>query len=229
MSEGLLDVDAAARFLGITPEDLTKLATDGVIARQSGKFHPVQLVRGYIDHIKSAAERVQYLTQIEAAQRLDMSERNFRDVCASLGIDHRVVPFDEIAIAYIRDLREKAAGRGGDDQQSLTRARTSEASASAELKILQIQEKAGKLVPVDLIEPMLLAMVTAARIELLALPDKLANELKALHGVEIDASLIEEHIHAVLAHLAKTLPGLIAENDATGGESVEAAAETFDD
>lgn len=126
-------------------------------------------------------------------------------------------------------LSTEAAGRGGEDQASLTKARTEEATASAQLKQIMIMEKAGKLVPVDGIEPLLLAMVTAARTELLALPDKLTNELKALYGVEIDAALIEEKIHAALAHLATSLPDILAGNAEASGDSMAAATETLDD
>lgn len=126
-------------------------------------------------------------------------------------------------------LSTEAAGRGGDAQGALTAARTEEATASAQLKQLMILEKAGKLVPIDGIEPLLIAMVTAARTELLALPDKLTNELKALYGVEVDAALIEENIHAALAHLATSLPDILAGNVEADGGSVDATAETFDD
>lgn len=132
-------------------------------------------------------------------------------------------------VLLFEKLRDEAAGRSGEDQASLTRARTQEATASAQLKQLMILEKAGKLVPIDGIEPLLIAMVTAARTELLALPDKLTNELKALYGVEVDAALIEENIHAALAHLATSLPDILAGNVEADGGSVDATAETFDD
>lgn len=130
---------------------------------------------------------------------------------------------------YCERLREEAGGRGGVDQQSLTQARTMEARASAELKLMMIQEKAGTLVPVDEVEPLLAAMVTAARTELLALPDKLAAELKALTGAEVDAALIEERIHDALNHLATSLQDLAAGDDDAGGEIVAAASEADDD
>lgn len=131
-------------------------------------------------------------------------------------------------VDYCEHLREEAAGRGGEDQKNLTKARTMDALASAELRQLQIKEKAGELVPVAEIEPLLMAMVTAARTELLALPDKLAAELKALTGAEVDASLIEERIHDALNHLGTSLQDLAAGDDDAGGESVVAASEIND-
>lgn len=168
-------------------------------------------------------------TQKEIAEHLDMSERHVRDVLKSHGIDWTTSTLDHIRITYIRDLREKAAGRGGDAQQSLTAARTAEANASTELKLMMIAEKAGLLVPVEEIEPLLLAMVTAARTELLALPNKLVAEIKALTGAEVDAALIEERIHESLNHLATSLQQLDAGDDDESGEIVAAASEADDD
>ncbi len=163
-------------------------------------------------------------TQAEVAEHLDMSERNAREVLNRLDVDWRTASLDEIRIAYIRDLREKAAGRGGDDQAALTRARVRDHLASAELKELQILERSKELVPVAEIEPWLTAMVAAARTEMLALPDALAQELRALYGVDIDASLIEDRIHVALNHLASRLQDDMADDDAPGGEDVGTAA-----
>lgn len=133
----------------------------------------------------------------------------------------------EWLLAYCERLRLEAAGRGGDDQASLTKARTREAEASADLKLLQIKEKAGELIPLADIEPALTAMITAARQELLTLPDKLANELRALHGVEVDAGLIEERIHAALEHLAGGLQSDGAGDDAPRMPRLGAAAKDY--
>lgn len=111
-------------------------------------------------------------------------------------------PLREWLRAYCGKLRDEAAGRGGEDQASLTRARTRDAEASAELKLIQIKEKAGQLVAIDDIEPGISAMITAARQELLTLPDQLVDEILALYDLEIDPSLITERIHYALEHLA---------------------------
>jgi len=107
---------------------------------------------------------------------------------------------------YCESLRTEAAGRGGDDQKSLTRARTNDAQQSARLKEIQIAEKLGELISAEEIKPAILAMVSAARIELLSLPSKLAAEFKALYGVDVDESLIEDHIHESLEHLSGGMP-----------------------
>jgi len=127
-------------------------------------------------------------------------------------------------MAYCEKLREEAAGRGGDDQKSLTRARTQDALAGAALKNITVQEKAGELVFAAEIEPLLTAMFTAARTELLSLPDKLSNELKALYDVDVDPAYLEEKIYDVLAHLAGSVPGIIEGHDDSSGEGVGTAA-----
>lgn len=122
-------------------------------------------------------------------------------------------PLGEWLHQYCERLRDEASGRAGDDQGSLTRARTAEAEASARLKEMQIMEKAGKLVPIEEVEPLLLAMVTAARTELLALPEKLRLEIKALYGVDVDVSLIEARVCESLNHLASTVPGVVVDEE----------------
>jgi len=144
-------------------------------------------------------------TQIEIAKHFGVSERRTRDILKELTLDWNVLSMDELRFAYLNDLREKAAGRGGSDQESLTRARTREANASAELKTLLVKEKAGQLLLVDDIEPGLIEMVTAARTELLALPVKLSSEFKALYDVDVDQGIIEEHIHDALNHLGSRM------------------------
>lgn len=168
-------------------------------------------------------------TQTEIARHLDLSERRVRDVLAALGVDHQAASMDEIRVAYLRDLRDKAGGRGGEDQKALTRARTMEATASAELKILMVKEKSGQVVLTEEVEPMFFSLVTAARTELLSLPGKLVGEIKALYDVEVDVELIEEKIHDALRHLASGLPENAAGDDGAAVAGVGAAPKDNDD
>ncbi|MGF6692666.1 hypothetical protein [Metapseudomonas resinovorans] len=86
-------------------------------------------------------------TQREIAQHLDMSERNCRDVLKTLDIDWTEASLDEIRIAYIRDLREKAAGRGSSQAEALNAARIEESTVKAANGRLTYHEKLGTLVP----------------------------------------------------------------------------------
>lgn len=51
------------------------------------------------------------LRQIDIAQHLDLSDRSVREFLSLRNIDHKASTLDEIRIAYIRHLREIAAGR----------------------------------------------------------------------------------------------------------------------
>lgn len=152
----------------------------------------------------------------QIATHLFMSERNAGTICNNLNLKPAEVSIDDVRESYILDLRSKAAGRGGEYQEKLTIARIREADASSSLKELQIAERAGVLVPTDEVEPKLLSMVTAARQELLTLPEKIAGDLKALHGIDVDTSLIMERIYDSLKHLASHQP---TGDDPDDGES----------
>jgi phage terminase Nu1 subunit (DNA packaging protein) len=132
--------------------------------------------------------------------------------------------FRDWLLAYCDRLRLEAAGRSGDDNQSLTRARTREAEASANLKQLQILEKTGALVPAAEVEPRYNAMITAARTELLSLSEKHVQQIKALYGVDVDQAIFDDAIHAALTHLASGLLADLDDHDAPGGEEMGAAA-----
>lgn len=135
----------------------------------------------------------------------------------------------ELLRAIFERLTEEAAGRGGEFQQQLTKARIRESNGKADLSELSLMEKAGQLVLASEVEPVMLRMVTAARQELLTLPDKIASDMKMLHGIDIDVSLVTERIYDSLKHLATSLQEDDADDDGTGVEGVAAATEDDDD
>lgn len=110
---GTISHDAAAGLLQVTPDQLTRLVGDGTVRRHApGKYVPAQILRDYIAHLSAAEARFDGLrTQADLAAHLDMSERNLRDVLEVLGLDHKRVPQRDVRVAYIRHLRETAAGR----------------------------------------------------------------------------------------------------------------------
>lgn len=131
--------------------------------------------------------------------------------------DNSIKTNGQLITAIFERLTDEAAGRGGDAQGDLVLARIRETNASADLKELLAKEKAGEVVFTNEVEPQLLAMVTAARQELLSLPEKLANDVKALHGIEIDVSLIQDRINDALKQLATSLHGNDADHDVESG------------
>lgn len=129
-------------------------------------------------------------TQKEIAQHLDMSERNCRDVLKMLDLDWTVATMDEIRTAYIRDLREKAAGRGGSQAEQLATARINESTVKAANGRLAYHEKLGTLVPTADATFALNDWAGFANREYLAGFEKLAQELETTLKVSIDRDMV---------------------------------------
>ena len=108
--------DAAASLLQVAPDELTRLVSAGVVRRPApGKYVPAQVIRDYISHLQREPDRRDRApTQVEIGAHLDMSDRNLRDVLEQLGLSRTQASLAEIRVAYIRRLREQAAGRLGD-------------------------------------------------------------------------------------------------------------------
>lgn len=106
----------------------------------------------------------------------------------------------------VRHYTEVAAGRGGEDQYNLTKERARESRLKGDMLQLQIQEKASALIPAAAVEQAWQSMIVAARSELLLLPGKIVHQIKALHGIEVDPSLIEDHVRDALERLAADAP-----------------------
>lgn len=129
-------------------------------------------------------------SQKEIAQHLDMSERNCRDVLKSLELDWTVSTLDQIRTAYIRDLREKAAGRGGSQVELLNAARIEESTVKSANGRLAYHEKLGTLVPTADAAFALNEWASFANREYQGGFEKLAQELEASLKVSIDRSTV---------------------------------------
>jgi hypothetical protein len=129
-------------------------------------------------------------SQKEISQHLDMSERNCRDVLKALDIDWTVSSLDEIRTAYIRDLREKAAGRGGSQVELLNAARIEESTVKSANGRLAYHEKLGTLVPTADAAFVLNEWASFANREYQGGFEKLAQELEATLKVSIDRSMV---------------------------------------
>lgn len=129
-------------------------------------------------------------SQKEIAQHLDMSERNCRDVLKSLDIDWTESSLDQVRTAYIRDLREKAAGRGGSQVELLNAARIEESTVKSANGRLTYHEKLGTLVPTADAAFVLNEWASFANREYQGGFEKLAQELEATLKVSIDRSMV---------------------------------------
>jgi phage terminase Nu1 subunit (DNA packaging protein) len=183
--------------------EVQRLANDGIIPRpEKGLYDLVASVRSYIHYLRD--KPMTALTKADIARHLDMSERNLTEVLRGLNIDYRTTNIDDIRAAYIKDLREKAAGRGGDHQIESTLARTRKDNNQADLYELQIKEKSGELVAIADIEPFLANSIITARQNLTALPEKWQTELEMQYGVKIDPVYFLTDLHDTLNRISTT-------------------------
>jgi len=155
------------------------------------------------------------------AKRLDMSERNLRDVLKKIKLDHRTASVKDITIGYIRHLRHQAAGRGGSHQETSTLAKIRESEANAQLKELDFYTKIKLLVPVEEIEPMLDNWAVLARSEVRNAMDKIIANLESKHGIEIEQGIIDESLGSAFTAIG-SYPRNLSQNDVEGGEEVGA-------
>jgi len=155
------------------------------------------------------------------AAHLDMTERNLRDVLVKIKLDHRSATVTDIRVAYIRHLRNQAAGRGGSHQETATLAKIRESEASAQLKELDFFEKIKLLVPVEEIEPMLDNWAVLARSEVKNAMDKIIANLESKHGVEIEQGFIDESLGSAFTAIG-SYPRNMSKDDAASSEEVGA-------
>ncbi|MDR8058774.1 helix-turn-helix domain-containing protein [Burkholderia cenocepacia] len=158
------------------------------------------------------------LTQQHIADHLDLERSTVSRLVDRLNIDYRTASLDEIRVAYIRHLRESAAGRASETGIDLVAERAMTERVDREIKLLTLAEKKGQLVNAAQLERAYGQMVGAFQTELLALPDKLVQELRTLYGVEVDVEWLNEHMYGCLQQLS--------EYDADGphGDSPDRAA-----
>ena len=124
---------------------------------------------------------------------------------------------------YCDRLRDEAAGRGGDEQATLTKSRTREAQANAQLKELQFHKEVGDLIPASEIEPLLDSWAVTARSETTHAVEKIIAAIQSQHGIEVEQDLIDEQLGAAFTAIADYPRQLAGDADA-GGQEVGATA-----
>ena len=141
-----------------------------------------------------------------------------------LGVNWREASIDDVRLAYLDHLRGVAAGRLGDDGLDLASERAMTERVNREIRILELAEKRGELVAVDQLEAHYGQMVDAFKSDLLALPDKIAGDVRTLHGIDIDVELINGLIYSTLEQLSGYDPDGQPDSEAPG-EALGAAGE----
>src|SRR3990167_8047303 len=176
-------------------------------------------------------------TQKEVASHLDLTDRAVRDLI-SRGVLPRTakggLDLEVCRVAYLRHLRERAAGRESDDDEfSLTAERARLAKEQADRFALKNATSRRELAPMDQVGAGHLAMSTTISQRMEAISPRLAIEVATESDPDVCEELIEKAVHDALRELAdaghRELLREQADSD-RGGESLRGdAAGTEDD
>lgn len=126
------------------------------------------------------------LSQNDIADHLDMSQQAVSQLMEQLGIDWHVATLDQIRVAYIRRLREQAAGRAASGDLDLAGERAALARAQRERIEMQNDVTRGELAPVILIEEVLTKAASKVAGILDAIPGMVRRRVPLLTSIDID-------------------------------------------
>lgn len=118
---------------------------------------------------------------------------------------------------YCSHLREMAAGRATTGDLDLATERAALAKIQRQRIELELEEKRGALIPVDLIEPRLKASVIAAREFLRGGTSNLARQAQGMNVEQLE-SLLEKTFDQFLTHLSKLPTSINGTDVCTLGE-----------
>lgn len=173
-----LNHDTAARLLDLTPSELTRLVSLGVIPRVDKNAYALgPIVHTYVGFLRDEQARGDLRpTQAEIAAHLDISDRRLRELLTEFGLDHKQVPLSEIRVRYLRKLREEAAGRAAGGDLDLAGERALLARAQREGQEIKNNVSRGTYAPIELLSDVL---ANASQ----AVVDRLDQIPAALHRV----------------------------------------------
>lgn len=160
--------------------------------------------------------------QAALADYLDMSTRNLRDVLAALRLDWRTASRDEIRIAYIRHLREKAAGR---DSDQLAQVRIRRELVEARLKEVEYAKLEKMIVLADGVEPLLIGLCKQVQVAVVEAGYKAIQAIENHYAIKVDDDLLLGHLRAALGAIAASGDQLVANLSGKPCASVSAAAQ----
>jgi phage terminase Nu1 subunit (DNA packaging protein) len=155
--------DTAARLIGVSPAELDRLVRAGFIRRNDRNAYSVPvLIENYVAWLKNSFHgTLGHPTQAEVAVHLDLSDRSVREIEVKLGLGGDYT-LNEFRVAYIRHLREQAAGRAASGDLDLATERARLAAAQAERVERANAIERGELAPMVLLEQVLAK--TAAKV-----------------------------------------------------------------
>lgn len=127
------------------------------------------------------------MSQQDIASHLDMSQQAASSLLEQLGVDWKTADLSEIRVAYIRRLREAAAGRGGEGAVGeLATERARLAREQADKIAMQNAVTRGELAPVALIEEVLTKAASKVAGVLDAIPGMIRRRVPLLTADDID-------------------------------------------
>ena len=126
------------------------------------------------------------LTQQGIAKHLDLDQSSISRLLSELAIDWKAASMNEIRVAYIRRLREQAAGRAAIGDLDLAGERAALAKAQRERIEMQNSVTRGELAPVVLIEEVLTKTASKTAGILDAIPGMIRRRVPLLTADDID-------------------------------------------
>lgn len=179
--------NAAANLLAIAPAELERLVTIGRIRRNDKNDYSVPvLVQDYCAHLQALTEASEiHPKQAEVAAHLDLSDRSVRELESKLNVptDYTLRTF---RLAYIRHLREVAAGRAGTSDLDLATERAGLAREQKERVALQNAVTRRELAPVMLIEQVLARAGSKVAGILDAIPGMIKRRIETISIADIN-------------------------------------------
>lgn len=122
------------------------------------------------------------LTQQDIADHLDLSQAAVSQMLEQLGLDWRACDLGQIRVAYIRRLRDQAAGR----ESQLSSERAALARAQTDRIEMQNAVTRGELAPLALIEEVLTKAASKVAGALDAIPGMVRRRVPTLTADDID-------------------------------------------
>lgn len=221
-NDGAQPADVVAKVLGISVDELRKLSKDGVVIKVGNdKYNLLGSVRAYTDFLRN--KEFMPSTQKDIAAHLDMSDRNARDVLRALAEKHgleqdwwKKTTLADIRVKFIRDQREKAAGRGGKDQENLTKQRAAESEVKTATMVLEYNEKIGSLVSADDVAAVITEWCSSANREYLSGVSALIGELKSVYKIDIDNELVDKIVSPTISRIKDHAEGIGKDLNSSG-------------
>lgn len=166
----------------------------------------------------------QRLTLAIIGAHLGMSPAAAQTMLPKVGLtDYQGRTLEDVRLAYIDHLRKMAAGHKSESGEDLVAERVASERVSRQLSIVKLGKELELLISVDEAGELCDLMIGAARTELLSLPQRITEEYRLRHGIELPRDVAEEAVHRVLEQLSRNAPEF-AEAQGANDEGVGAAA-----